>query len=265
MGVTEPGPEETGGRQPGRRLGEVAALVSAVTAVAGLLLAVFGLPGAMVASGARPPAPGSPATPGPSATAPSGPGQPATPAPPAPSGPAPGTPTPGSGTTQAPATPGAPAPLPAGWHRFTEPGLTLSGAVPDGWQPDAQDELRRNWKSPDGAHVLGFKRDSFHGTTAEAAADGQLAWYRKTAESAMEGLQVQRTRTAHDGEEAVLLTLDYHWPGRSAPRRRVELFVAGADQRVYQLLVDSEAGAGRPAEQAELFDTARGQLRTEVR
>ncbi|MFK0252451.1 hypothetical protein [Streptomyces sp. NPDC090445] len=263
MGVTESGPEENGGREPRRRLGEVAAAVSAATAVAGLLLAVFGLPGAVVSSGARPPAPGTPASPGPSATAPSAPGQPATPAPTAPpASPAPRAspaPTPGSATTP------APAPLPAGWHPFVEPALTLSGAVPDGWQPEASDDLRRNWKSPDGAHVLGYKRDSFNGTTADAAADGQLAWYRKTAESSMEGLQVQRTRTAHDGKDAVLLTLDYHWAGQSAPRRRVELFVTGAAGQVYQLLVDSEAGAGRPAEQAGLFDTARARLRTDVR
>ncbi|WP_256988104.1 hypothetical protein [Streptomyces sp. BR123] len=137
--------------------------------------------------------------------------------------------------------------------------------MPEGWRLDASDDLRRNWKSPDGAHVLGCKRDSFNGTTADAAADGQLAWYRKTAESAMEGLQVQRTRTAQDGKDAVLLTLDYHWPGQSAPRRRVELFVTGGAGQVCQLLVDSEAGAGRLAEQAGLFDTSRARLRTDVR
>ncbi|MEU2393243.1 hypothetical protein [Streptomyces sp. NPDC007369] len=263
MSVTDSGPEEAGGRPPGRRLGEVAAVVSAATAVAGLLLAVFGLPGPVVSSGVRPPAPGTPPPPASSAATPSAPGRPATPEQPAPSAsPAPATPAPGSGTTPAPA---GPAPLPAGWHRFTEPALTLSGAVPDGWLPDASDDLRRNWKSPDGAHVLGYKRDSFHGTTADTAADGQLAWYRKTAESAMEGLQAQRTRTAHDGKDAVLLTLDYHWPGQSAPRRRIELFVSGGAGQVYQLLVDSEAGPGRAAEQAELFDTARARLRTDVR
>ncbi|MEU3777887.1 hypothetical protein AB0F11_32780 [Streptomyces sp. NPDC032472] len=137
--------------------------------------------------------------------------------------------------------------------------------MPDGWPVEAKDELRRNWKSPDGAHVLGCKRDAFHGTTAAAAADGQLAWYGTTAESKREDLEVKRTTTTQGGREAVVLTLDHRRPGRSGPRRRIGLFVAGDAGQVHQLFVDGDAGSGRPAEQVRLFDTARAQLRTDVR
>ncbi len=245
--------------QSGRRLGEVAALVSAVTAVAGLLLAVFGLPGALGSPGAKTPAPGAaPAAPAPVSSTPA---RTPTGAEPAPSGTG-TTPEPSRGAGSSAAPPG---PLPDGWHRIQEPALTLTGAVPDGWPAEAGDELRRIRTSPDGAHVLGYKRDSFHGSTAAAAADGQLAWYRTTAESKMEGLEAGRTAATHEGRDAVVLTLDYHWSGQSGPRRRIELFVTGDGGQVYQLLVDSDATSGRPAEQARLFDTARAQLRTDVR
>ncbi|MFJ9643372.1 hypothetical protein [Streptomyces sp. NPDC101206] len=46
----------------------------------------------------------------------------------------------------------------------------------DGWQAGASDDLRRDRRSPDGAHVLGYKRDSYRGTAAETAADGRLDW-----------------------------------------------------------------------------------------
>ncbi|MEU6863280.1 hypothetical protein ABZ924_08415 [Streptomyces sp. NPDC046876] len=52
---------------------------------------------------------------------------------------------------------------------------------------------------------------------------------------------------------------------RSGPRRRIELFVAGDAGQAYPLFVDSDAGSGRPADQVGLFDTARAQLRTDVR
>ncbi|WP_438310450.1 hypothetical protein ACSHWO_06895 [Streptomyces sp. HUAS TT3] len=53
--------------------------------------------------------------------------------------------------------------------------------------------------------------------------------------------------------------------GQSGPRRRVELFVAGAAGQVHQPFVDRGAVSGGPAEQTRLFDTARARLRTDVR
>jgi hypothetical protein len=148
-------------------LGEITALISAMAAVAGILLGIFGVPPFHGASNPRPRTDArSPAT----ASA-----NPST-------APTPSTTSTASATS---ATPSAPPALPQGWRRVTE-------------------------------------------------------------------------------QDAVWLDLDYHWRGQTAPRKRVEVFVAGDAGRVYQLLVDTTAGGDRLTRQRELFETARAQLVTDI-
>ncbi|MFF2325219.1 MULTISPECIES: hypothetical protein [unclassified Streptomyces] len=250
-----------GGTPPIRRAGEIAAWVSAITAVFGLLLAVFGVPlvgGSSVnrsiadhagapntSSTPAPPetdAPGAPdATVDPD-TAPSESSQPS-----------------GSSQPSVPPQPSPPA-VPKGWHRVDEPGLTVAFAVPDGWNRKERNGIQSTWTSPDRAHDMSVKRDTSYGATAQAASAGQLDWYRDTARSSMAGLKVVTHTTRQNGRDALWLEIDYHWAGQSGPRKRVEVFVAGTAGRVYQLLLDTAADSGKLATQRRLFATARAQL-----
>ncbi|WP_261554596.1 hypothetical protein [Frankia tisae] len=221
-------------------VGEIAALISAIAAVVGLLLAVFGVPltggsslNQSLAYGA-----GAPATSGVSET-------PASPASSTPTGPE--------------ASP--PPTLPSGWRRLSAPGLSVTFAVPDGWTQVVgyDSDLQSNWRSPGKDHDMSVKRDTSHGSTPEAASAGQLAWYR-TAESSMADLTVLTHPTRQSGKDALWLEIDYHWVGQVKPRKRVELFVAGKAGYVYQLLFDTAATPTKLAAQQQLFATARDQL-----
>ncbi|MGW4159220.1 hypothetical protein [Streptomyces sp. NPDC004788] len=223
------------GGVPVRRLGEVAALISAMAAVAGILLGVFGVPSFHGASTAHSPAGSGPpvaTTAAPSATSPL----------PSPSLPA----------------------LPKGWHRVREADLTTVFAVPDGWTRTDKNAIQSGWASRGGTYEIVVKRDTSYGPTAQAAAEGQLAWYRKETESSMAGLRATTHSTRQGGRDAVWLELDYHWRGQTTLRKRVEVFVAGDAGRVYQLLVDTTATGNHLAGQRELFEAARMQLITDV-
>ncbi|MFF8695695.1 hypothetical protein ACF08W_26180 [Streptomyces sp. NPDC015144] len=150
--------------------------------------------------------------------------------------------------------------MPEGWRRVREAGLTVAFAVPDGWTRTRRNAIQSNWASPDGTHEMSVKRDTSYGATAEAAAEGQLAWYRDTAKSSMAGLTAVRHTTRQNGRAALWLEIDYHWAGQSRARKRVEVFVPGTAGRVYQLLLDTTATTGDLAAQRRLFATARGQL-----
>ncbi|QNP75573.1 hypothetical protein IAG44_04060 [Streptomyces roseirectus] len=202
-------------------MGEIAALVSALAAVAGILLAVFGVPSLHGSTAARP-------------------------APPA-------------TTAAAVPSPSLPA-VPRGWRRVKEPELTAAFAVPDGWTRTRKNAIQSVWASPGGTYEIALKRDTSYGPTARAAAAGQLAWYRDEAASSMAGLRATTRAVRQGGEEEVRLELGYHWRGQSATRSRVEVFVAGAAGRVYQLLVDTPAGGEHLVRQRELLETARASL-----
>ncbi|MFB7179328.1 hypothetical protein ACFCYI_16665 [Streptomyces sp. NPDC056257] len=248
-GDTLPG-GRTGRTGRTRRMAELAAVVSAATAVAALVLGLFGLigaggstrtPDASGGSSSMPPAET------PSATATETP----TPAP-TPTGSA------GPGATPTPA-PSPPPPLPPGWRRTDAAALTTSLALPDGWKLKEDDAQRANWISPDGRYVLGVKRDSTHGSTAQAASIGQLAWYRQSAQSKMYDLTAESRALDQRGRDAVRLDLDFRWEGERTPSRRIELFVAGERGQVYQLLAD-DLRPDQASALPELFETARAQL-----
>ncbi|WP_461006356.1 hypothetical protein [Streptomyces capparidis] len=150
--------------------------------------------------------------------------------------------------------------MPEGWRRIAEPDLAVSFAVPDGWSRRVKNSIQSTWRSPDGRHDLSVKRDNAYGPTPAQAAEGQLAWYRDAAQSSMADLDVSAHPARHRGEKALWLEIDYHYEGQSAPRKRLELFVAGQAGYVYQLLVDTEATPERLARQRQLFTTARGEL-----
>ncbi|MEE1810119.1 hypothetical protein [Streptomyces sp. BE133] len=120
------------------------------------------------------------------------------------------------------------------------------------------------WASRGSMYEIVVKRDTSYGPTAQAAADGQLAWYRKEAESSMADLRATTHTTRQGGKDAVWLELGYHWRGQTTPRKRVEVFLAGDAGHVYQLLVDTTATGDHLARQRELFETARAQLVTDV-
>ncbi|MFC9812977.1 hypothetical protein ACFVJM_13025 [Streptomyces virginiae] len=227
-----------------RRMAEVATVVSAATALAALVFALFGLTGGAGGSTRQPTAPGTTSS-----------------APPA------ETPTAGPTATTPPSTrptPAEPPPAPPeGWRRIDATALTLSLAVPDGWKIKDDDALHANWISPDGRYVIGVKRDSTHGSTAAAAAIGQLAWYRNSAESKMYDLKEQSRTLDQQGRSAVRLDLDFRWEGKTEPARRTELFVAGGGGQVYQLFVD-DIHLDAASELPTLFETARTHLRTDT-
>ncbi|MFE1826885.1 hypothetical protein [Streptomyces yangpuensis] len=111
--------------------------------------------------------------------------------------------------------------------------------------------------------MIGIKRDSTHGSTAQAASIGQLAWYRKSDESKMQDLTSQSRTVDQHGRNAVRLDLDFRWEGVSRPSRRTELFVAGEHGQVYQLLAE-DTYLGQASDLTALFETARTHLRTDV-
>ncbi|WP_406530275.1 hypothetical protein [Streptomyces sp. I8-5] len=234
------------GTPPGRRSGETAAWVSAVTAVVGLLLAVLGIPLVGGSSVNRTIADNAGAPAAPASSTPDRPGSPDA--------------TDGPGATHPRASRPAPPPVPGGWRRVEEPGLTVVFAVPDGWTRKERNAIQSTWTSPDGAHDMSVKRDTSYGATAQDASAGQLAWYRDTARSSMAGLKASTHTTRQNGRSALWLEIDYHWAGQSEPRKRVEVFVPGEAGQVYQLLLDTAATPGGLATQRRLFATARAQL-----
>ncbi|WP_405592134.1 hypothetical protein [Streptomyces sp. NBC_01092] len=221
------------GTRSRRRLsaGEIAALVSAATAVVGLLLALFGVP---LIGGSSP---GRPVVDGAAAPA-------------------------RSATPDASATPEAfpSIAVPSGWRRVGAPDLRATFALPDDWTKDFGSGTQSNWSSPDEEHAMSLKRDSSYGPTPKAAVAGQLQWYRDPQKSSMADLKVATHPTRQNGKEALLLEIDYHYTDQSAPRKRVEVFVAGKAGQVYQLLFDTVATRERPAAQKHLFATARAHL-----
>lgn len=206
--------------------GEIAALVSAATAVVGLLLAVFGVPLLGGSSPGRPVGAGAAAA------------------------------------SDAPATPRASPslPLPSGWRPVTAPRLRASFALPDDWTQDRDSAIQSNWSSPDEEHVMSLKRDSSYGPTPKDAVAGQLEWYRDTSESSMADLKAATHPTRQNGKEALLLEIDYHYADRPEVRKRLEVFVAGKAGQVYQLLFDTVATPERLAAQKRLLATARARL-----
>lgn len=246
-------------------------MVSAITAVAGLLPALFGVPliGGSAAGRSVADDVGAAAVPAPSTSVPSGPPStragneetepsapqttPAGNEEPEPSGP-PSTRAGSDGTEPSASPP------PKGWHRVDEPRLTVAFGLPDGWVRQPASAIQSTWHAPDGAHALSVKRDTTYGSTARAASTGQLAWYRRPAESSMDGLEVVTHTTRQNGRDAIWLEIDYHYVGQSEPRKRVEVFVAGKAGHVYQLLLDTTATRGHLAEQRRLFTTARSHL-----
>ncbi|MFD7814035.1 hypothetical protein ACFV6E_13940 [Streptomyces sp. NPDC059785] len=255
-----------GDASPGRRIGELAALVSAATAVVGLLLALFGVPftggsaaGRSVAgnAGAGSPAPSTPASALTSASASASEPASSSSLPEAVSG--------GHGaSTPAASSPAPRKAVPKGWHRVDEPGLTAAFAVPDGWVRRPAGDIQSTWRSPDDTFDMSVKRDTTYGSTAQKAAAGQLAWYRRSAESSMADLAVVTHRTRQNDRDALWLEIGYHWTGQSEARTRLEVFVAGEEGQVYQLLVDAAARGKTPARQRELFATARAHLLIDV-
>ncbi|MFH8704492.1 hypothetical protein [Streptomyces rubrogriseus] len=154
--------------------------------------------------------------------------------------------------------------LPKGWRRVEVPALTVCFGRPGGWGEKPASELQSSWGSPDGGYDLTVKRDRTYGSTARAASAGQLAWYRDTSESSMADVGVTTHKTRQNGRDALWLEIDYHWEKQSAPRKRLEVFVAGKAGYVYQLLVDTEATSQRLAEQSRLFAAARKNLLIDV-
>ncbi|MFJ9945296.1 hypothetical protein [Streptomyces erythrochromogenes] len=233
-------------------MAEVATVVSAATALAALVFAVFGLTGGTGGTGGTTRSSGPPGvTSAPPAEPPSA--RPTATAPTVP-------PT----TPQARPTPAeSPVPPPAGWQRVKAAALTASLAVPDGWKIKEDDALHVNWISPDGRYVIGVKRDSTHGSTAQAASIGQLAWYRTSAESKMQDLTSRSHTVDQRGRNTVRLDLDYRWEGESRPSRRQELFVAGEHGQVYQLLAEDTRLDGA-SDLTTLFETARTHLLIDV-
>ncbi|TXS48791.1 hypothetical protein EAO75_16865 [Streptomyces sp. uw30] len=214
----------------------MAALVSAATAVVGLLLALFGVPLIGGSSPGRPVPDGAAAAPATSAT------------------------------PAASATPEVSPSIavPSGWRRVGAPDLRASFALPDDWTKDIDSAIQSNWSSPDEEHAMSLKRDSSYGPTPKAAVAGQLQWYRDPQKSSMADLKVATHPTRQNGKEALLLEIDYHYTDQSAPRKRVEVFVAGKAGQVYQLLFDTVATRERLAAQKQLLATARAHLLIDV-
>ncbi|MCX5416710.1 hypothetical protein [Streptomyces sp. NBC_00059] len=236
------------GPASGRRIGEVAALISAAAAVIGLLLAVFGIPsvgGSSVNRSIAEDAAAAPASSSPLSSPSSSPSSSRAPS---------------SASLSAPPPTKSAGPLPKGWRMVHAPALRADFAVPEGWKKKRDSDIQSEWHSPDGVHSMTLKRDRSYGSTAEAAADGQLAWYRNTAESSMADLTVTARPTRQNGKEALWLEIDYHWVRESGPRKRVEVFVAGRSGDVYQLLFDTVDTPDRIAEQQRMFTTARSRL-----
>lgn len=154
---------------------------------------------------------------------------------------------------------------PGTWQQISEPSLTVTFAVPGGWKRVETNQIQSRWRSQDDTYRMAVKRDDAWGPTAEKAVAGQLAWYRDTGQSAMTDIKAQTRTVQHNGGDALVLDLDYRWASHSAPRKRVELFVAARDGYVYQLLVDTEATPGRLAELRRIFDTASARFQPDTK
>ncbi|MGW2015667.1 hypothetical protein [Streptomyces sp. NPDC001927] len=238
-----------------RKAAELAAVVSAVTALAALVFGLLGVIGSGGAAGeGRDAGSGQPtgeaAPPAESPTA-SATGSPST-APPSPS------------SSSPPSPSSVPPPVPRGWHVVRASALRVEVAVPNGWKLREDTALQSTWVSPDNRYVIGVKRDSTNGHTAESAAIGQLAWYRKPAESKMEALKATRHPDRQGGKPAVRMEMDYHWPASTVPCHRTEIFVAGEGGQVYQLHVNDQQYDAKPSALPRLLATARAHLRTDV-
>lgn len=230
-------------------------MVSAITAVIGLLLAVFGVPFVGGSSAHRTIAGGAETTPASSTSAPAETHTPGSPA-------ATIEPSTAPSASSQPSVSSKPSPsaVPKGWHRVSEADLTVAFALPDGWIQRMKNDIQSNWKSPDDAHDMSVKRDTSYGSTALEASAGQLAWYRDTGKSSMADLEVVTHPTQQNGQSALWLEIDYHWVRQREPRKRVELFVAGQAGHVYQLLFDTAASSEKLARQRQMFATARAHL-----
>ncbi|MBB5939626.1 serine/threonine-protein kinase [Streptomyces zagrosensis] len=182
-----------------------------------------------------------------------------------------GAPTP---TPTAPsAQPGRPA-LPAGWRLQAHEPLTASVPLPNGYRLGDKNDTEANWTGGDkGAFTIGLKRDTGLGATAAEASEKQITWYRTTKDSSMEDVHTRRHSIDWYGAQARWIELDYRWRGKKEIRRRVELFVPGADHRVYQFFVDTTATTATTgttdttahrAEQDKMFDIGRAQLRIDT-
>ncbi|MFF5716356.1 protein kinase [Streptomyces buecherae] len=189
----------------------------------------------------------------------------AAPAPPA-SAP-PGTaasPTPTPTPTATPTDAGRPA-LPAGWRLHPHQPLTATVALPDGYALRDTTRTQADWIGGDKrAFTISLKRDTSRGATATEASEKQITWYRTTKDSAMEGVRTRRHSIDWYGQRARWIEVDYRPQGKREQRRRLELFVPGAEQRVYQLLIDTTATGPHRTEQDELFAVARDQLRVDT-
>ncbi|WEV25921.1 protein kinase [Streptomyces sp. 71268] len=170
------------------------------------------------------------------------------------------TPTP----TAAPIDAGRPA-LPAGWRLHPHQPLTATVALPDGYALREASRTQADWVGGDKrAFTISLKRDTSRGATATEASEQQITWYRTTKDSAMEGVRTRRHSIDWYGQRARWIEVDYRAKGKREQRRRLELFVPGAEQRVYQLLIDTTATGPHRTEQDELFAIARDQLRVDT-
>ncbi|MEU9701884.1 hypothetical protein [Streptomyces sp. NPDC047981] len=249
----------TGGRRSSRtrKAAELAAVVSAVTALAALVFGLLGVIGTGGAAGEGRDAGSGPST-GEAAPPAESPSASTTGTPPISSAP------PAATRTPSPSPTSAPPPLPRGWHVVRSKALRVEVAVPDGWKLATDTALQSTWVSPDDRYRIGVKRDGTHGSTAQSAAIGQLAWYRKPEESKMEALQAATHPDRQGGKPAVRLEMDFHWPASAVPCHRTEIFVAGEGGQVYQLHVNDQQYGTKPSALPQLLATARAQLRTDL-
>ncbi|WP_217188990.1 serine/threonine-protein kinase [Streptomyces buecherae] len=166
--------------------------------------------------------------------------------------------------TATPTDAGRPA-LPAGWRLHPHQPLTATVALPDGYALRDTTRTQADWIGGDKrAFTISLKRDASRGATATEASEKQITWYRTTKDSAMEGVRTRRHSIDWYGQRARWIEVDYRARGKREQRRRLELFVPGAEQRVYQLLIDTTATGPHRAEQDGLFAIARDQLRVDT-
>ncbi len=138
-------------------------------------------------------------------------------------------------------------------------------ALPDGYALREATRTQADWAGGDKrAFTISLKRDTSRGATATEASEQQITRYRTTEDSAMEGVRTRRHSIDWYGQRARWIEVDYRAKGERERRRRLELFVPGAEQRVYQLLVDTTATGPHRTEQDALFGVARDQLRVDT-
>ncbi|MFT2015819.1 protein kinase domain-containing protein [Streptomyces sp. 796.1] len=180
-------------------------------------------------------------------------------------------PTSGAPATSAAPTPtgaptGAPRPaLPAGWRLTAHAPLTAQVALPEGFRTGGTSRTEASWTGGDQrAFTIGLTRDTALGDTAAEASEQQISWYRDTQDSSMEDVRTRRHTLDWYGQPARWIEVDYRIRGKREQRRRLELFVPGAEHRVYQLRVDTTATAPHRTEQERMFAVARDQLRIDT-